>query len=178
MLTVSGQIDLSKIGGESFKPKISQDALEGLSRKGADLQVSPPEAQRRRSLYLFSRRSLIAPMMTTFDFCDTTLPCGQRDVSVVAPQALALLNGEFAHEQSRAVAAKVLAAAGSDRDKWIEAAWQMVLLRLPTATETIEARGHLERQHLYFQRYPLAEELTLTSLCHALLNCNEFMYVD
>lgn len=178
MLTVSGQIDLSKIGGESFKPKISQDALEGLSRKGADLQVSPPEAQRRRSLYLFSRRSLIAPMMTTFDFCDTTLPCGQRDVSVVAPQALALLNGDFAHEQSRAVAAKVLEAAGSDRDKWVEEAWKMVLLRAPTASEKVAAREHLEQQHLYFQRYPLAEELTLTSLCHALLNCNEFIYVD
>jgi hypothetical protein len=47
---------------------------------------------------MFSKRSLILPLMTVFDFADTTQPCCQRDVTTVAPQALALLNNELAHE--------------------------------------------------------------------------------
>jgi hypothetical protein len=127
---------------------------------------------------MYSQRSLLPPLMTTFDFCDTTLPCGQRDVSVVAPQALALLNGDFAHEQSKAVAARVRAAAGQDPLAQVRAAWRLVLARVPSETESSAALAHLTRQRQHFESSPQADELALSSLCHALLNCNEFIYVD
>ena len=56
---------------------------------------------------MMTKRSLLLPLMTTFDSSDTTQPCSQRNVSTVAPQALALLNNEFVHEQSDAFAARV-----------------------------------------------------------------------
>lgn len=177
ILAVSGQLDL-RIGGPSFKPVINPEALEGLSRKGADVQPSPASEQSRRSVYMYSQRSLLPPLMTTFDFCDTTLPCGQRDVSVVAPQALALLNGSFAHEQSKAVAARVRAADGQDPGAQVQAAWRLVLARAPSEVETAVALAHLARQRRHFESLPQADELALASLCHALLNCNEFIYVD
>ncbi len=94
ILAVSGRLDV-RVGGPSFKPVISEEALEGLSQKGRDYAASPARDQGRRSLYVYSRRGLVTPLLLTFDFCDTTQPCGQRDVSVVAPQALALMNGAF-----------------------------------------------------------------------------------
>ena len=107
MLLVSGDLDLRR-GGPSFRPTIAADALEGLSRKSAAWTASPPRDQLRRSLYIFSQRSLLSPWMTTFDFADTTMSCPQRDVTIAAPQALALFNNEFSHARSLALARDVL----------------------------------------------------------------------
>src|SRR4051794_34238704 len=70
LLAVSGEINL-QAGGRGFTPAVSREALEGLSRKGAEWAVSPPEEQRRRSVYMFLKRALIPPFMTVFDFADT-----------------------------------------------------------------------------------------------------------
>lgn len=177
ILSVSGQLDL-RVGGPSFQPIINPEALEGLSNIKIHAAPSPASEQGRRSLYMYSRRSLLHPLMTTFDFCDTTQPCGERDISVVAPQALALLNGAFVHEQSRRVADLVLAAAGRDRTAWIEGAWRRVLARSPSATEIAAAIEHMERQTLQFGANPDAGKLALASLCLVLINSNEFIFID
>ncbi len=181
LLSTSGELDL-RMGGPSFLPTITPEALEGLSRKTAAWQASPPEEQRRRSLYMFSQRSLLSPFMTVFDFTDTNLPCGQRDVTIVAPQALALLNDEFAHGRSSAFAARVQKQAGDDRDAQLKAAWSIAYGRDPDPAEVAAARKHLDHQRERFAALPNSglspEALALASLCHVLLNANEFLYVD
>jgi hypothetical protein len=152
ILTASGEIDL-RVGGESFRPTISPEALEGLSRKDAAYVASPPAEQHRRSLYIAMQRSLLPPLMTTFDLCDTTLPCGERDVTTVAPQSLALLNNPFIHEQAQALAGRALAQSG-DEDERMSFIWQAVLGRLPSADEAAAARGHIARQLARFQSPP------------------------
>lgn len=190
MLSVSGRLDLT-MGGPSFRPSIAPDALEGLSMKGSAWKSSPPEAQRRRSLYMFSKRSLLSPLMTTFDFCDTSQPCAQRDVTTVAPQALALLNNEFVHETSAAIASRIERDSG-DLEKQPVLAWRMILGRSPTDAERAAAAEHLATQRTLVravtnekaakasnaERQAIAERAALTSLCHVLLNSNEFLYVD
>ncbi|WP_373649463.1 DUF1553 domain-containing protein [Schlesneria sp. DSM 10557] len=153
MLTVSGAIDL-RMGGPSFKPTVSAEALEGLSMKSNAWNASPPDEQRRRSLYMYSKRGLLPPLMTTFDFVETTLPCGQRDVSTVAPQALALMNNEFVHEQSRLLAKRIEGLAGPDDQARIQAAWQTTLGRLPSPTEIAAAQAHLTKQLERFSHLP------------------------
>ena len=106
MLAVSGQINL-KMGGSSFYPKMSSEALEGLSRKAGDWKDSSTDERSRRSIYMMTKRSRLLPLMTAFDFSDTTASCGQRDVTTVAPQALALLNNHFTHSQSEALANRI-----------------------------------------------------------------------
>jgi hypothetical protein len=183
MLAVSGELNPA-VGGPSFKPEISAEALEGLSKKAAAWNASPPAEQGRRSLYMFTQRSLLPPLMTTFDFCDTMQPCARRDESIVAPQALALLNGEFAHERSRKLAERVLAQAGADPQKQIQRAWGLALGRAPSGREQSAAFAHLEKQKRNLQPQTTAPksgpatDAALTSLCHVLLNCNEFIYVD
>ncbi|REJ72318.1 MAG: DUF1549 domain-containing protein [Planctomycetota bacterium] len=151
LLTASGRIDL-RMGGPSFRMTINPEALEGLSRKSGAWQPSPPEEQNRRSLYLYLQRSLLPPLMTTFDQQDTTLPCAQRDVTTVAPQALALLNNEFIHEQSLALAARVIEAANGDVERRIRLAWRFALGRDPSAAELRLAAQHLAAQRERFTR--------------------------
>ncbi len=159
LLAVSGEIDL-RVGGEGFKPTITAEALEGFSRKGAVWQAAPPEQQRRRSLYIFVSRSLMPPMMTTFDQCDTTLPCGQRDVTTTPTQALAMLNNSFVHDRSEALAERIALQADS-ADEQISAAWRAVLGRNPTASERQIATNHLQLQQTRFATVSMMQQKPL-----------------
>jgi hypothetical protein len=150
MLAVEGSLHLS-LGGPSFKPTIAAEALEGLSRKSGAWQASPRAEQNRRSLYIFTQRSLLPPLMTVFDFSDTTLPCAQRDVTTVAPQALALLNNEFVHDRSQALARRV-STVGGDRPSQVRAAWRMTLGREPTEREVAAGLAHWRDQELALER--------------------------
>ena len=196
MLVASGQLN-KQMGGPSFYPEMSAEALEGLSKKGNAWRDSSPDQRRRRSIYMMTQRSRLLPLMTTFDFCDTTGPCGQRDVTTVAPQALALLNNHFVHRQTNAMASRVIAEAGTNPQQQIQRAWQLACGREPTADEVAMARTHLREQTAGFtaalkNALPASEDgepilnskqldpeqLALASLCHVLMTTNEFIYVD
>jgi len=179
ILVASGQLN-PKAGGPGFHPRANKDALEGLSMKDKAWKESPPEEQLRRSIYMFTKRSLLLPLMTIFDFADTTQPCAQRNVSTVAPQALALLNNEFVHEQSDAFARRVAQDAGSDGTARIDRAWWLALSRAPSPEEQATAAAHFARQRERFtaQDPATADARSLASLCHVLINLNEFIYVD
>lgn len=169
MLVVGDDLD-TRMTGSGFKPTIQSEALEGLSQKDAAWKPSPAEQQRRRAIYMFSQRSLLPPLMTTFDSTDTTLPCVQRPVSTVAPQALALLNNAFSHERSDALARRVIGEKGDllaegandkqasakeriDRvDGRIRLAWRYAFGRDPSNQEFANARQHLESQTAHFSR--------------------------
>jgi len=150
LLAVSGEIDL-RPGGPGFVPTVSREALEGLSRRDAAWNASPPEEQRRRSLYQYAQRSLLPPLMTTFDLCDSTLPCGRRDVSIVAPQALAMLNNEFIHARAGALASAVQQAAGDNPEMQLRQLWLSTLNRQPTAEESRLASAFLHDQEGRFR---------------------------
>ena len=184
MLLVSGDLD-QRMGGPSFRPTIAPGALVGLSRKAAAWQASPELEQRRRSIYIFTQRSLLPPLMTTFDFCDTTLPCGQRDVTIVPTQALALLNNEFVHARSRHLADRVLRRAPDDEQRQVVQIWRLALARSPTQNERQQAIAHLRQQRSHFEQQKTVSELradparlSLESLCHVVLNTNEFIFLD
>ena len=176
LLAVSGQLKLLPLGGPSFAPEIAPDALEGLSMKGAAWKPSPPDQQGRRSIYIFAKRGLLPPLLTTFDFPDTTLPSCQRDVTTVPTQSLALLNNPFVHEQSAAMAKKI--GVMIQAKEQVTRAWQLAFGRNPRQSEMDAALAHLEKQTKSFAARPTAALDALASLCHVLLNANEFLYVD
>ncbi len=176
MLAVGSRLNM-RMGGPSFYPGMSAEALEGLSRKAGDWKSSPADERSRRSIYMMTKRSRLLPLMTTFDFSDTTASCGQRDVTTVAPQALALLNNQFTHAQSEALA-KRLAGHAAGTVEQVKLAWQLAFGRNPSDGELGQAENHLHEQRQHFDGRNNPAHLALASLCHVLLNCNEFIYVD
>jgi hypothetical protein len=50
--------------------------------------------------------------------------------------------------------------------------------RNPTDKELGQAETHLRVQRIHFEKKENAQHLALASLCHVLLNSNEFIYVD
>ncbi len=175
ILMTSGQLDL-RLGGPSFMAPISDEALEGLSMKSGAYQASPPAETRRRSVYMFAKRALGVPLMTAFDVCDSASPTGRRDVTIVAPQALALMNNQWVNEQSTAFAERVFAGAQSDQDR-ITLAWRLALSRNPSEAERQAAFKHLTDMRGE-SNDGAAIRRAWISLCHVLFNTNEFIYVD
>lgn len=155
LLAASGELDL-RMGGPGFRPDVSPEALEGLSRKSAAWQPSPKSEQVRRSVYLYSQRSLLPPLMTTFDFGDAAEPCGRRPVSTVAPQALALLNGDFVQARSEALATRIAGDVTTAEER-VSLAWRLALGRSPTAEERRAGLAHLNAQEAAFRSRPASE---------------------
>lgn len=159
LLAVAGDIDL-RLGGPGFRPEISAEALEGLSMKSGAWIPSEPDERRRRSLYLFSKRALLLPMMTNFDLCDATQPCGQRDVTTLPTQALTMLNNPFVHEQSERIGLQI-ASGSSDTATRVQELWRRVYGRSPSDAEQQLAAEHIARQAKRFeeaQRWQRSQE--------------------
>jgi mono/diheme cytochrome c family protein len=172
MLAVSGRLNPTA-GGRGIFPPLSRDVLATQSRPGLGWGTSSVEEQSRRSVYIYLKRTLMVPFLETFDYTNTAESVGTRPITTVAPQALLLLNSEFADSQSRYLAERIRHETGDVASKQIERLFRLALGRLPTASEAKIANELLKRK-------PASEGAAdpLCSLCLVVLNLNEFVYVD
>ncbi len=155
MLAVSQELDKT-LGGPGFRPTISPEALEGLSKKSAAWKASPLYEQSRRSLYIFSKRGLLPPMMTTFDFCDTTQSSGKRSSTTAPTQALALMNNQFVHKRSKTLA-RTITESSNDAKAQVVKLWTQVYGREPTSAELRIAVQHVSVQARRFESATLEQ---------------------
>ena len=183
MLAVSGQ--LSDIGGgPGVYPRISREINVELPNNDKELSwgTSTDEENRRRSIYIFQRRSLTFPFVEVFDGATMSQTCPVRAQTTVAPQALALLNGEFCRDQAKHLAQRVIREVGEDADARINRVFQLALTRRPTADELTQTRNYLKRQSdVYLQAGKTADQANLSAFadfCQVILNTNEFMFLD
>ena len=100
----------------------------------------------RRSLYIQMRRTRPLGMLETFDLPKMEPNCEARSASTVAPQSLALMNSNFAMEQSRALAERIERQAGTDPERCVRMAWNLVLSRNPSPDELHRSVEFLKAQ--------------------------------
>jgi hypothetical protein len=165
LLLASGELNL-KMHGKPVVPPLAEEEMFGMIGRAEQMWVvsSNPEDFRRRSIYLFQKRTFRMPMMEVFDTPEPMLTCPRRDASTTAPQSLTLLNGSFAMERARALARR-----GS-----VEAIFEAVLLRKPDAEEA----KRLSTAFANLEAKAGGREQALTEIARAILNTNEFLYVD
>ena len=165
LLAVSGQLNPA-LGGPCVFPELPDELTRSAGKRDV-WPVSPSaEDRNRRSLYVFIRRNLRYPFFEAFDRPDTNASCPIRARTTIAPQALTLMNGGLARESARLLARRVERDAGTDRDARIRRAYRLALAREPDPTELRLAAEFL------------GEGRELDHLCLALLNINEFVYID
>lgn len=174
VLAVSGNLNL-KSGGPSIYPKISDEVLAGQSRPGQGWDVSSPEEQTRRSVYVHVKRSLLLPILAVFDAADTDMTCPVRFATTQPTQALALLNSDFLQEQATMFAEGVRAAAGDDPGGQVAEALRRVMQREPSPLEV--DRGVLFMQQMQTD-HGLGTNDALQAFCLMALNLNEFINID
>jgi hypothetical protein len=174
ILAVSGRLNL-KMGGPGVYPPISKEVLAGQSMPGAGWGRSPPEDQTRRSIYIHVKRSLITPILETFDFADVDATCPVRFATTQATQALGMLNSEFIGGEARAFAARLRKEAGPRPEDQVRLAFLLTTAREPSAAETQRAVRLLRRLETEDR---LSGEASLEQFCVLVLNLNEFIYLD
>lgn len=145
----------------------------------------------RRSVYMFLRRNLVHPLMETFDGPDLNQSCESRRTSVGAPQALTLLNSRLTHECCRYLAQRVREHSADDRHR-IEYLYWQTLSRPVTNEELEECVQFLQRKRESYrdsnehniegkekqEMHTDAEGSAIRDLCLAIMNTNEFIYLD
>jgi Protein of unknown function (DUF1553) len=187
VLSVSGDIDLT-MRGPSVPP---------------EEEVGTP----RRSLYLRQKRDDFPPMQNLFDGPSAHESCPRRYVSTVALQSLYGMNNPFMLKEAGSFATRVFREAGDDETSQIEVAFTLALSRKPESADFEDANLFLRsrqaiatspsREALAVSSEATATEplghfpktgekpemvpklpLGLVHLCHALLNLNEFVYLE
>lgn len=172
MLSVSGQLNL-KTGGPGVKLPLPKEISSTLIKSQSEATKDSSE-HTRRSIYTFARRNLRNPLFELFDRPDAQMSCARRNSSTTAPQALMLLNSEFTQAIAARLAASLQAEHGSDGAALITAATLRCLSREPTPEEISMGEKFLENQTRISADFGSA----LTDYCLALLNSNEFVYLD
>ena len=153
ILSISGRLN-PEMGGPPVVFDVPADVAQGF--EFFKWFPSSEDQQRRRSVYLLQRRSVLLPMAETFDAPNLSTSCARRLTTIVAPQALTLLNGALTRTEAKHFEARLAGA----KDPVHEAFW-LVLGRGPTAEER-----------------RMSEKLSLSSLGVVLFNLNEFLFVE
>ena len=123
----------------------------------------------RRTLYTFINRMDVPPVMTTFDFPSPSTSCPQRGQTTVAPQALYLMNNDFAAGSAAALLRRHEVAEATEAAAKVNMLHSILFARPATEVDLRRAREFLgsDPREKAWQHY-----------AHALLMANEFVFVD
>jgi Protein of unknown function (DUF1553)/Protein of unknown function (DUF1549)/Planctomycete cytochrome C len=170
VLSVSGRLNLEG-GGPPVYPPLPKGLDEAQRVQSINTwETSFGAGGRKRSIYVFQRRSLNLPLLETFDAEIPNASCDRRRHSVTALQPLAMYDGDFVNTEARFLAERVRKEVGPDPVEQIQRAFLIAYGRRPNATEQEKVRAFLAA-------IPNKEDGVI-GMCRVLLNANEFVYVD
>jgi len=159
ILAVSGNLDSTAGGPAFFLHNVDRENVYHYHPKET---FSPAEA--RRMVYALKVRMEQDGVFGAFDCPDGSLVMPRRNVSTTPLQALNLFNSGFILQQSETFARRLEKEAGADVAAQIRRAWQLAFNRLPERKEAREAIA-------------FAKSEGIPSLCRAVLNANEFLFI-
>ena len=175
ILAANGQLNLTKMYGPSIYTVIPQEVLAGQSRPGAGWGQSSDEDRRRRSVYIHVKRSLIDPMLASFDFADVDATCPVRFSTTQPTQALGMLNSELMQRESANFLKYLRQNAPEGRQAQVRLALARVFQRKPSGEEV--ERG-LKLIQTFKEQDKLSDDQAMQNFCLLALNLNEFIYID
>lgn len=205
LLLAAGKLN-DKIGGLSVFPPLPKGLGKGENGfTGLPLWTvsKDPDDWTRRSLYVFTRRSIAYPMLANFDMASSQQVHSRRDVTTTPLQALTLYNDEQVFQWSQDLSGRVIRDAGTDPGRQIERLYEILFARKPDSFErstlqaflrehqkVIEAdaarNGKLEIAQPVGGLIPTAyrksdtpgplRDAAFVDLVHTLVNSNEFAY--
>jgi hypothetical protein len=175
LLAVAGMLDRTR-GGKTIPLKNREFVFNHTSKDATTYESV------RRALYLPIIRNHLYDLFDQFDYPDPAVPTGSRNETVIAPQALLMLNADLVAQAAERLARQLIDAPRlTDRQK-LEWAYLKAYARPPTEREIRRAQTFLAE----FERTADAPRVegegqcapAWSSLCHAILAANEFSYLN
>jgi hypothetical protein len=166
LLAVSGRLD-RRMGGHGVFPPLPDPLSKDTSLAPIWPETADKSQHVRRTLYLFVRRNLRYPLLETFDRPDTNASCPKREETLIAPQALALLNGKESNTAAGVLAEQIQAIAGPSPQEQVREIFRRLLSREPDNHELDHCLRLLQEPGASVQE-----------LCLGIINVSEFIYID
>jgi hypothetical protein len=136
------------------------------------------KADVRRSVYLKVKRSTLIPILQLFDAPDSIQSIGNRDVTTVPPQALAMMNSPLIRQHAEKLAVRIRAAGSTSPEAVVQSAYQLTLSRPPEASELEQMTGFITTQAASYGKDANAMNNAVADYCQLMLCLNEFVYFD
>lgn len=191
LLVASGKL-VDKVGGPSVFPPIPANLNAGPLW---DVSKNPAD-HNRRSLYIFTRRSVPYPLLEPFDMASAQQIHSKRDVTTSPLQALTLFNSEIVFGWSQALAGRVIREVGDDESAEFNRLFQILFARNPDDYEKASLHAFLvSHQRIIAQKaadgkFAVAVPIGLkdsdvlnpiraaafVDLVHVVVNSNNFIY--
>lgn len=137
VLSVAEQLDTT-IGGKSVPLRNRQFVFDHTSIDHTRYE------SKRRALYLPVIRNNVYTLFEQFDFPDPTTPTGSRHETVVAPQALLMLNDPLVLDAAERFARRVTSSRSVEQER-IDLAYELAFGRTPTELELADAVTFFQR---------------------------------
>jgi hypothetical protein len=198
LLAASGELN-DKIGGPAVFPALPSNVIVGnntfddnpLWRVSKDVHD-----HNRRSLYVFTRRSVPYSMLEVFDPANPQLVHSKRDVTTTPLQALTLFNNSTVFSWSQALAGRVINEAGNNEAAQVDRLYQILFARNADKFEKAALHEFLSKQEKVIQSKAVDGSFVVSvptgiknaqgqnpihlaafvDLVHTVANSNEFVY--
>jgi mono/diheme cytochrome c family protein len=164
ILSAAGTLDQT-LGGPGILPFIPPELVQASSKRTWKGKAEDDPSTFRRSLYVFSKRSIRYPLFEAYDQPNLVNSCDRRNRSTIAPQALIMMNDNFLVLQSKHFAERLRKEAGDNSSAQVERAFQLALGRAPTGYEKDQALTFIKTSRAGLEEF-----------CQAIFNLNEFVY--
>jgi hypothetical protein len=174
ILAVSGSLN-PKMYGPGVYPKIPREVMAGQSVPGSGWGRSSPQEQARRSIYVHVKRSLLLPILESYDLAETDRSTPARFSTTQPTQALAMLNSEFLNEQAKVLADRLQHEAGDDPSAQVRLGFWLVTARTPSEAEV---RRGVNLIAVMDAANPGQDHAGLRAFSLVALNLNEFLFLD
>ncbi|MDB5978754.1 MAG: hypothetical protein JWR07_5514 [Nevskia sp.] len=191
LLLASGKLN-DTVGGPSVFPPVPKGLNAGNLWKVSKDQ----DDWNRRSLYIFTRRSVAYPMLDTFDMASAQQVHSKRDVTTTPLQALTLYNSDLVFQWSQALAGRVIREAGDKQSAQVNRLYQILFARNPDKFEKTTLQAFLISHEKVIAdkatdgKFAIAlpvglkssgtanpiREAAFVDLVHTVVNSNEFNY--
>ncbi|MCH2202517.1 MAG: PSD1 and planctomycete cytochrome C domain-containing protein [Fuerstiella sp.] len=155
LLAVSGTLDLRMFGAGSLE-----------------------ETDVRRSVYLKMKRGNLIPFLQLFDAPDGMQGIGNRGVTTVPPQALAMMNSPLIREKAEQLAARLAKQSDLIPSKIVHNGFWTTLSRPPLEHETKQMVEFISDQAAMYGDTATAMPTAVADYCQLMLCLNEFIYID
>ena len=167
VLAVAGSLDRTS-GGPGIYPYIDPRLWQASSGRKWPGRPDEDPATWRRSVYIFTKRTIPVPLMEVYDKPDTQQgSCSRRNRSTTSTQALIMMNSSFIEVQSKRFAERLKQEAGADPVRQIARAFALALGRAPSPKEAAASLAFLQS----------GDPNALADFCQTVFNLNEFAYV-
>ena len=176
IMLVSGDLDLTPGGTllERYKPR----EYFSNTKKGGEVDYD----RNIRAVYMPVVRSTLYDFFQAFDFADPSALNGDRQSSVVAPQALFVMNGSIPLKHSRKWASRLLGRRDLTDAGRVDVAYEEAFARLPDVNERDRALTFIHKMEATLEESEVdrskPRERAWESFCRTLFGSSEFIYLN